>query len=513
MKYNKKTVVGFILVITLIFSSCGNEEVKENQKNQTDLSQPSYSEKAQNAIKSETVYINLDSSGNVEKILVSDRLSVEKSGVYVDDVSNLENIKNIKSEIAPDTSSGTLRWHMQSTELYYSGTTDSEPPISYEINYFLNGEKISAQEISGKNGEIKIQIRIKNNAIRNVTVDGKAYSVSLPVVVAGGMILSASIFKNINLENAQSFSDGSKHLVAFASIPALNESLGLKSENGITDAITADEITVTATASNFSLENMYFAVIPLASLNYNIELPDSASEINNAINSINGLKKAFDEIDPNRIIFSLLSDESKVNSLLTALNEASNLYESNRYLIELADKYSTPENVKLLQTLIETLNSPEAKAMLSVISTPEVQSFISDLPAFIEAFENIKPLLEEIHKDLSDSEVQNEIANLPETADRLSNISKIFSENQKEINSILSMLDGNGVHSLELLFKNINPDDFSFGEYGELIENSDLTFALVEEWLKYGREYRLFTDAADDMSTSLIFIYKTSSIK
>lgn len=514
----KKITAAFLLLSMFVLSSCGNNsEISDEAQPQTEYAQPVYTEKAGNIIKTETVYVNLDSSGNIQKINVSDWIHTDRSGVYVDDVSSLENIVNIKSEIQPDLTADTLRWHMETTDLYYSGTTDKTPPVTFSVEYFLNGSKIQPEQLAGQSGEVKINIKITNGAVKKVAVDGREYTVSLPVIAVGGMILPEAVFSDVDIKNAQSFSDGTKQLVAFVSMPGFDESLGF-SENeigGFADMITADEITVTAHAENFSLENIYFAVLPVASLNFDMAMPEAVNDVKSAVSALKSFQNALNELDPDKIIYSLLTDEAKVSSLLGAVNDASELYENNRNLLELAGKYSTPENAETVRILIETLNSPEVKEMMSVIADPEVQDFITGLPIIMETFGDVTPLLEEIQKDLARPEVQSELSNLPETVKKLTDIAKVISENEKEIDAVLSALDGSGGQSLETLLEGINPDDFDFSDdkYGDIAENSDLLVALAEEWLKFGSEYRLFTDAAEEMSVSLMFIYKTPVIK
>lgn len=501
----------------MFLSSCGRSDgVVELSQNVNSVNQ-NFFEKADRVSKAETVYVNLDSSGKLRKITVSDWIHSNRGGVYVDDISILDNIKNIKGNTNPQISGNKLRWHMDEKDLYYSGTTNKVPPILFDIEYYLDGRRIAPENIAGKSGEVIIRIIIRNNLYKEVTVNGDKYTVTLPAVAFGGMILPGNIFSEIEVKNAQFFNDGSKYLVGFATIPGFNESFGLadKSTDGITGLFAANEITVKAYAENFSLENIYFAVVPLATLNFDLMMPEAVGDVGTAVNTLKAFRDAVEKLDPDRIIYSLIKDEAKVNSLIGAVNDASVLYDNNRNLIDLIGKYSTPENIAAMRRLIEILNTPEVKAMLEVISDPEVQSFITGLPVIMENFGDVEPILSELQKDLSRSEVQEELSYLPQTMETLSDITTVLSENEKEIDAIFSALDGNNADSLESLLESINPEDLESLEdkYGGVVEDSDLLIALAEEWLKFGREYGLFSGNADDMSVSLMFIYKTESIR
>lgn len=512
---NKK-IVSVMLMPLLIFSSCGRNDIKTVSAVDSDtVKQSYYSEKAGSVSKTETVYVNLDASGKLKKITVSDWLHTDKDKVYIDDISELDNIENIKGDTVPEKTGTSLRWQMDERDLYYSGTSGKTPPVMFDVEYYLDGKAVTPENIAGKSGEAVIKIKIRNNLFKEVNIDGKKYTVTLPAAVVGGMLLPGNVFSDVVVKNAQTFNDGTKQLVAFAAVPGFNQSLGLEASDEITDFFTADEITVSAYAENFSLENMYFGVIPFASLNFDTAMPEALGDAGTAVTALKAVRDALRKLDPDRIIYSLISDEARMNSLLGAMNDASDLYEENQNLLELAAKYSTPENIAALRQLVEIMNTPEVRAMLEVISDPEVQSFITGLPVILDSFGDIEPLLNELRKDLSRSEVQKELTNLPQTMATLSEITSVLAENKKEIDAISSALDGNAGQSLQSVLDGINTDELESLEdkYGAVVEDSELIVALAEKWLEFGNEYGLFSGKPSDMSCSLMFVYKTEGIR
>ena len=58
--------------------------------------------------KSETVYVNMDNSGDVKDITVTDWLHTDKGQVKVSDTSSLKNITNVKSNIKPVSENGGI---------------------------------------------------------------------------------------------------------------------------------------------------------------------------------------------------------------------------------------------------------------------------------------------------------------------------------------------------------------------------------------------------------------------
>ncbi len=515
---NKRYFLFLMLLPLFLFCSCNNKnDSVESIISEEDYSAAIYETKAEKASKNETVYINLSSSGAVEKINVSEWIYTDKNGVYVDDVSILDNIKNIKSNIMPEQSGNNLRWNMPENDLYYTGTTDRALPVSFDIEYYLDGVLIPPEELAGKSGEVIIKININNNTEKKVKIGDKEYTVKLPVIAVGGMILHEKFFSDVECENAQIFSDGSKHLLAFATVPGMSESLGIKPKktDDLISAFTENEITVKTNAEGFLIDNMYFAVIPVASLISGPALPETVNEVGDIISLLIGMRDVFEKTDPDKLIYSLISDEEKVRSIIDAVNKASELYEENKNLIELAGKYSTPENSEKLRNILEFLNEPDVKAMLSVISDPEVQSFITGLPIILENFGDLAPLVEEIQKDLQRSEVQKELSALPETVEKLSDIMNTISQNEKEIDALMSALEGDSLKTIEALIQNIDTDSLESFEnkYGDIIQDSDLFSALTEAWLLFGEEYGLYGGNSKDMNVSMMFIYKTSSVK
>lgn len=515
----KRIVAALTALSMLSLAACSGKEAenKEPETQKPEYVQQYYDTPAGEVLKTETVYVNLNSAGKVEKVNVTDWLHTDKGEVYVDDISSLENITNVKSEVLPVVDGEKLRWHMPETDLYYSGTTDKEPPVLIDISYSLNGKEVSADDIAGKSGDVAIKIKMSNNASKQVAVSGKKHSVYLPVLVVGGMILPEGVFSAVSVKNGQSLGDGSKEIVVFTGMPGFAESLDFKDKNlgDVGGLIVSDEVTVTAKTENFSLSNMYFAVLPIASLNLDIAMPETVDDLKNTLAALKSFQNALNKIDPDRIIYGLLSDKSKIESITGILDDALKLYNNNRNLISLISKYATPENAEAISTMLETLNDPDVKAALKLLSDPSVQALMSKLPGIVDSFNEISPVLEELQKDMERPEIQAEIAKLPETIEALSEISKVISDNSDELNALTSIMNEDGTKVLESLLESIDADDLKRFEdkYGGLVDNGDILVELAEKWLSFGREYGLFTESTENMNTSLMFVYNTPAVE
>ncbi len=514
----KRIIALLLAAMMLLCTACSGkgDDTTTTNDGQDDYIQPSYDTAAGSVTKTETVYVNLKANGDVSKVSVSDWLHTDKNEVYVDDMSDLENITNVKSKVTPVTDGEKLRWNMPDTDLYYSGTTDRELPISVQLKYYLDGKEIKPEDLAGKSGEVKIDVKMINNASKDGFVNGKKHKVYLPMLVVGGMILPEGTFSGVTVKNGQSIGDGSKEIVVFTGMPGFSESLGF-SEKDLGDLgglVIGSEASVTATVENFSLGNLYFAALPIASLNLDIAAPETVDDLKSTLAALKTFQNALNKIDPDKLLYSMITDKDKVTTLMNTLTKTIEVYKKNQNLVKMLGKYATPENAEAIKTLLESLNDPDVQNALKILADPTVQKLFNKLPGIMEGFEAVSPLLNEMQADLAKPEVKAELDNLPETMKTLSEISDTLNANSKEINAIVALLSDDGTDMVNTLLESIDLDDFKgLGDkYGSLVSDGDVLVALAQEWLNYGKDYGLFTKSAEGMKTSLAFILTTESI-
>lgn len=514
----KRIIALLLAAMMLLCTACSGkgDDTTTTNDGQDEYIQPSYDTAAGSVTKTETVYVNLKANGDVSKVSVSDWLHTDKNEVYVDDMSDLENITNVKSKVTPVTDGEKLRWNMPDTDLYYSGTTDRELPISVQLKYYLDGKEIKPEDLAGKSGEVKIDIKMINNASKDGFVNGKKHKVYLPMLVVGGMVLPEGTFSGVTVKNGQSIGDGSKEIVVFTGMPGFSESLGFSEKDlgGLGGLVIGSEASVTATVENFSLGNLYFAALPIASLNLDIAAPETVDDLKSTLAALKTFQNALNKIDPDKLLYSMITDKDKVTTLMNTLTKTIEVYKKNQNLVKMLGKYATPENAEAIKTLLESLNDPDVQNALKILADPTVQKLFNKLPGIMEGFEAVSPLLNEMQADLAKPEVKAELDNLPETMKTLSEISDTLNANSKEINAIVALLSDDGTDMVNTLLESIDLDDFKgLGDkYGDLVSDGDVLVALVQEWLNYGKDYGLFTKSAEGMKTSLSFILTTESI-
>lgn len=505
------------LIFTLLVSmaACGKtqpEPAEPTVQTAGNATQAVYTAKAGSLKKTETVYVNLQNDGKVQNISVSDWLHTDVGQVCVDDISDLKNIQNVKSDVSPVIKGEKLQWHMPSTDIYYSGDTDKKPPVELTFSYYLNGKKMTAAEMAGKSGQVKIEVNMKNTLSKTVTVGDEKIKVYLPVLVVGGMIMEEDAFTGITVENGRSIGDGSKEIVAFFGMPGMTESLGLNtadlSELGIT---VSDTASVTAATDCFELGNMYFAALPLASLNLGIEAPQSTEDLQSAFSILKEVQKTVTSLDPDAVLSALISDSGSVNSLLSVVTDAVTLYQDNKALIEVMGKYMSGENGRQLTKLLELLGSSETGVLLDFLTKYDITKMMSGL----QGIEESMPLLNALSADLNTPEVQKALDALPETMEKLNALRGTLEENRELIDSLTDMLDSDNMQALSALADALEKADLSSlaEKYAGLTENAGNLVERAGAWLTFGKSYGLFTKAPEGAQTAVTFVYMTPSVK
>lgn len=198
--------------------------------------------------KDETVYVFKKADGQNKNITVSDWLKNGDGDKTLSDVSNLKNIQNTEGNQAYTTGSkNQLTWAADGNDIYYQGSTTKKLPVDVKVTYWLNGKKVTPDEISGKSGKVKIRYDYTNNS--KVTENG--YSVYTPFVAMTAVILNNDNFKNVKITNAKMVNDGDRTTVVGYALPGMSDSLDMKDA----DLNIPEYVEITADATDFTLSS------------------------------------------------------------------------------------------------------------------------------------------------------------------------------------------------------------------------------------------------------------------
>lgn len=176
--------------------------------------------------KTETVYATLDPSGTTMHQTVSSWLHSDKGLKNFADVSDLQDIVNLKSDELPKQDGTALTWNVDGNDVYYQGTSTGTLPIETEITYMLDGNPVEASALAGASGHLAMHIAFRNNAVETRTIDGVEYEVCMPYFVMVGTNLSTDHFTNIKAEDGIVETDSTNQLVGFLTMPGMRDTYG-----------------------------------------------------------------------------------------------------------------------------------------------------------------------------------------------------------------------------------------------------------------------------------------------
>lgn len=237
--------------------------------------------------KTETVYSVLNSDGSISDTIVSSWLHDEDGINNIKETLNLTDVKNIKSNEKPSKDGNTYTWNAKGNDVYYEGTATKQLPVSVKLRYELDGQEISANDIQGKSGHLKLTISFTNNYSEVKNINGKSIVIH-PSYLAGGMLnMSTGKFSNVKCESGKIVNDGTNEMLAFANIPGLNETLRSAGLDKVNNQLgISDDVTVEADVNDFDLGSIMVGMtneIDLAS-----ELGDigSVSELTDGIDQL-----------------------------------------------------------------------------------------------------------------------------------------------------------------------------------------------------------------------------------
>ena len=335
--------------------------------------------------KTETVYSVLNSDGSISDTIVSSWLHDEDGINNIKETLNLTDVKNIKSNEKPSKDGNTYTWNAKGNDVYYEGTGTKQLPVSVKLRYELDGQEMSAKDMEGKSGHLKLTISFTNNYSEVKKINGKSIVIH-PSYLAGGMLnMSTGNFTNVKCESGKIVNDGTNEMLAFANIPGLNETLRSAGLDKVNNQLgISDDVTVEADVNNFDLGSIMVGMtneIDLAS-----ELGDigSVSELTDGINQlieaddqlIDGSKQLYDGTTQLKEGIAPLSSaypqiETLTNAFdqlhdgTTTLSTGLNQYTAGVDQLNVVSKQNLYKLSMGATTLNTSLNNKESKSQLN----------------------------------------------------------------------------------------------------------------------------------------------------
>ena len=242
--------------------------------------------------KTETVYSVLNSDGSISDTIVSSWLHDEDGINNIKETLNLTDVKNIKSNEKPSKDGNTYTWNAKGNDVYYEGTGTKQLPVSVKLRYELDGQEMSAKDMEGKSGHLKLTISFTNNYSEVKNINGKSIVIH-PSYLAGGMLnMSTGNFTNVKCESGKIVNDGTNEMLAFANIPGLNETLKSAGLDKVNNQLgISDDVTVEADVNNFDLGSI------MVGMTNEIDLASELGEIGSVSELTDGIDQLMDADD------------------------------------------------------------------------------------------------------------------------------------------------------------------------------------------------------------------------
>ena len=409
--------------------------------------------------KTETVYSVLNSDGSISDTIVSSWLHDEDGINNIKETLNLKDVKNIKSNEKPSKDGNTYTWNAKGNDVYYEGTATKQLPVSVKIRYELDGQEISADDIQGKSGHLKLTISFTNNYSEVKNINGKSIVIH-PSYLAGGMLnMSTGNFTNVKCESGKIVNDGTNEMLAFANIPGLNETLKSAGLDKVNNQLgISDDVTVEADVNNFDLGSI------MVGMTNEIDLASELGEIGSVSELTDGIDQLIEADD------QLIDGSKQLYDGTTQLKEqAAPLTGSSDQVRQLSSgAIQLNDGVKALQTGISQYTAGSSQ----IISTAQqglydISQGTGQLSYAINNGIEEKPSLKAIMKKMSDGLKQmKEMAGkvdtvalqkaITDTNTDLKNMEEYLKDTQSELNTLTGTLTqaSDAISGLNTLMQN-----------------------------------------------------------
>lgn len=409
--------------------------------------------------KTETVYSVLNSDGSISDTIVSSWLHDEDGINNIKETLNLKDVKNIKSNEKPSKDGNTYTWNAKGNDVYYEGTATKQLPVSVKLRYELDGQEMSAKDIEGKSGHLKLTISFTNNYSEVKNINGKSIVIH-PSYLAGGMLnMSTGNFTNVKCESGKIVDDGTNEMLAFANIPGLNETLKSAGLDKVNNQLgISDDVTVEADVNNFDLGSI------MVGMTNEIDLASELGEIGSVSELTDGIDQLMEADD------QLIDGSKQLYDGTTQLKEqAAPLTGSSDQVRQLSSgAIQLNDGVKALQTGISQYTAGASE----IISTAQqglygISQGSGQLSYVINNGIEERPSLKAIMKSMSDGlDQMKEMAGkvdtvalqkaITDTNTDLKNMEEYLKDTQSELNTLTGTLTqaSDAISGLNTLMQN-----------------------------------------------------------
>ena len=220
----------------------------------------SYKDAKRASKKTETVRISTNPYGDVRSIKVETTLKNGRKADTLRDRSSLEDIE-VDGERAHEVDGNRIVWDAHGEDVTYTGVSHEELPVAVTVYYKLDGTSVTADELAGASGHVKIRYVYENKLKSIKTINGENAEIATPFLAATALVLNNDVFKNIKSDGGKLIEDGNNTIAAGLVLPGLSDSLDLGDDVDLGVDL-SDSFEVEADVKNFKLESAVTYITP-----------------------------------------------------------------------------------------------------------------------------------------------------------------------------------------------------------------------------------------------------------
>ncbi len=234
------------------------------------------------ASKTETIYTNMDYSGNVKKTTVSNHIENTKEGEITDNslLTNILNVNGSENFTQDDTH---VTWYAKGKDIFYTGETKQANPINIVTKYYLDGKETKAEDMIGKSGKVKIEISLINNSLLRTN------NTFTPYVVAIGSMMDSDTNKNITVTNGKVTDTGTRSMLLAISAPGLYEYTNINEFKNL------NKVIITYETTDFDINDIYMVASPKILSELDLEIFDKLDKFSSSIDTLSSSMDALEE--------------------------------------------------------------------------------------------------------------------------------------------------------------------------------------------------------------------------
>ena len=511
--------------------------------------------------KEEIVYSNMDYYGNVKSVSTTSHI-VNSSKDEIIDYSYLKDIVNLNGKEKFSITNGEnglskVAISGNGKDIFYRGNSDKVTPITSEIEYSLDGEKMDVKDMTGKSGHVVITVKLKNNEKAMINAGGQNLSAYVPFVSSVVTVLGSDN-TNVSVSNGKSINTGNRTIAMGIGSAGLYESSGIEEFRDLDvvkfefdtesfefndiyivskaklleddDLKVFDKMDTLVSSSNSLKSNMDLIVKSTEELNEGAKSLKSASgtineKVGVVLNYMNeildgtislddGVKSSLQELDSVKEMLNSSSDSESIQSMISLIgldeNAVKSLESTNSELAPIYEKYHLADLAYSDITdssLLTIKKTYEGNVSMINLLNGNIKALNSSLAKFNEINEKVNSIMEMLNSKLSymsdgTGKLRDGVSKLRDGISELYSGTSLFDSKMSELTSGTDKLNAGTRQYSESGINTLYNYSMTVKEYGDKLE------ALVE----LSNSYKGYS--ADNCDSSLfIGLVKASNSK